>query len=58
MRKKAAWLILSSLMVVALVLSSCQPAAVEEGEGKTVTGKVIEKEAPKVGEEEEEVVAE
>jgi len=52
MRRKGIWLLLSGLMVVALVLSSCRPAAVEEGEGKTVVGKVIEKETPKVEEKE------
>jgi peptide/nickel transport system substrate-binding protein len=41
-------------IAVALALSSCQPAAVEE-EGKTITGKVVEKEAP-VKEKEKEVV--
>jgi len=40
-------------MVLSLVLASCGPAAVEE-EGKTVTGKVVEKEAP----EEKEVTVE
>lgn len=42
MKKKIAWLILSCLIVVALVLASCRPAAVEE-EGRKVVGKVIEK---------------
>jgi len=41
MKRKALWLILSCLMVVALVLSSCQSAAVEEKE----TPKEEEKEA-------------
>jgi peptide/nickel transport system substrate-binding protein len=36
-------------------MASCAPTAVEE-EGKTVTGKVVEKEAPKVEEEEKEEV--
>lgn len=54
MKRKVVWLILSCLIVVALVLTSCGPAA-EEGEGKTVVGKVVEKEAPEV-EKEEEVV--
>jgi len=40
-------------MVTALVLASCGPAA-EEGEGKTITGKVVEKEG-KVTEEKEAV---
>ena len=54
MRGKFAWMALSCLMVVALVLSSCQPATTEEKEGTTVTGKVTEKEAAAVVEEEEE----
>ena len=54
MKRKAVWLLLSSLMVAALVLSSCQPAAVEEKKiTETVKGQVIEKDAPKVEEEEE-----
>ena len=57
MKRKAAWLLLSSLMVAALVLSSCQPAAVEEKTTtKTVTGQVTEKAAPTVKEKEEAVV--
>jgi len=57
--KKITWLTISLLMVVALVLSSCTAATVEEEkETETVTGKVTEKEAAKVEEEEEEVVAE
>ena len=48
MRSKIVWLVVSCLMVVALVLSSCQAATVEEAEEtETVTGKVTEKEAPK-----------
>ena len=55
MKRKMVWLILSCLMVTALVLSSCGPAAVEEEkETETVTGKVTEKETAKVEEEEEE----
>ena len=54
MKKKVIWIIMSCLIVLALVMTSCGPAA-EEEEGKTVTGKVVEKEAP-VEEEEEEVV--
>ena len=55
MNKKTIWILLSCLMVVALVLSSCQAATVEEEkETETVTGQVTEKEAPKVEEEEEE----
>jgi len=57
MFKKYVWLTISCLMVVALALSSCGPAAVEkEGEGTTVVGKVVEKEGTSV--EEEEAVAE
>ena len=59
--KKITWLALSLLMAMALVLSSCQAATVEEEkETETVAGKVTEKEAAKVEEEEEEeeVVAE
>ena len=51
MKTKAAWLILSCLMVSALVLSSCQPAVVDEQEEQTITGQVTEKEATKVDEE-------
>ena len=43
MAKKAVWLILSCLLVVALVLASCGPAEVEEEEGKTVVGEVEER---------------
>jgi len=47
MFKKSLWLLLSSLMVAALVLSSCQPAVVEEEkETEAVKGQVTEKEAP------------
>ncbi len=56
MKKKIVWLILSCMIVVALVLASCGPAAVEEEEGKTVVGKVKEEKAPV--EEEEKVVEE
>lgn len=54
--KRYVWFLLSTLIVVALVLSSCQAATVEDEkeEGATVTGKVTEKDAPKVEEEEEE----
>ena len=53
MKRKVLWLVLSSLMVVALVLPSCAPAAVEE-EGKTIVGKVVEEEEEAVVEVEEE----
>lgn len=55
--KKIAWLTLSCLMAVALVLASCGPATVEKEEGKAVVGKVTEREAAVV-EEKEEVAAE
>jgi len=42
MQRKFVWLILSFLIVLALVLVSCRPAAVEEEEGKVITGKVTE----------------
>jgi len=58
MSKKIAWVALSLLMVVALVLSSCQAETVQEKEGQTVVGQVTEKQTPAVEEEEEEVVAE
>jgi len=45
MSKRIVWLILSCLMVVALVLSSCT-AAPEVGEGQTIKGEVKEKPAP------------
>ena len=54
MKRKAIWFLLSSLMVAALVLSSCQPAAVEEKKTtETVTGQVTEKGTPTVEEKEE-----
>ena len=56
MNKKVVWLVLSCLMVVALVLASCGPAAEEEEEGKVITGKVVEKEEEVV--EKEKVVEE
>ena len=53
--KKILWVTLSLLMVVTLVLSSCQTATVEEEkETETVTGTVTEKEATTVAEEEQE----
>ena len=59
MFKKSLWLLLSSLMVAALVLSSCQPAVVEEEkETEAVKGQVTEKEAPTVEEKKEAAVAE
>jgi len=45
MKKHGLWLIVSCLIVVALVLTSCQAATTEEKEGTTVTGKITEKEA-------------
>ena len=57
MKTKILWTILSCLMVVALVLTSCKAPA-EEKEKETIKGEVTEKEAPVVGEEEEEEVAE
>ncbi|HEY90947.1 MAG TPA: ABC transporter substrate-binding protein [Dehalococcoidia bacterium] len=52
MFKKFIWLTISCLLVAALALSSCGPAAVEEkGEGTTVVGEVVEKEGPAVEEE-------
>jgi len=54
MKKKILWMLISCLMVLSLVMSSCGPAAVEE-EGKTVTGTLAEKEgATSVTVEEEE----
>ena len=44
MKTKITWVLLSCLMVVALVLSSC--AAPAEEERKTVVGKVTGKEEP------------
>jgi len=52
---KNVWLLVSCLIVAAVLMASCAPAAVEE-EGKTVTGKVVEKE--EAVKEEEEVVTE
>jgi len=54
MRRKGIWLVLSLLMVAALVVSSCQPAAEEGEEGKTVVGEVVEKGGPAVEKEKEE----
>ena len=54
MKKKIIWLVLSCLMVAALVLASCAPAAVEEKEPQEVVGEVEEGEAPAVVPEEEE----
>lgn len=56
MKRKTVWLILSCLIVVALVLVSCRPVAKEEG-GKTVVGKVVEKEEKVVEKEKKEVVS-
>jgi len=56
MKKKIFWMLISCLMVLSLVMSSCGPA--EEGEErKEVVGEVNEKEGAEV-EEEEEVVEE
>lgn len=46
MTRKNRWLALSCLIGAALVLSSCQSTAVEEGEDKTVIGEVIQPETP------------
>ena len=56
MKSKIVWLILSCLIVLALVLASCGPAAVEE-EGETVAGRVVEKEVKPEEEKEEPVSA-
>lgn len=53
MKRKVLWVILSCLIAVALVLASCGPVA-EEGEGKTIVGKVVEEEEEAVVEVEEE----
>jgi peptide/nickel transport system substrate-binding protein len=54
MNRKIAWLALSCLMVLSLVLASCGPAVEEEEEeGKTVVGKVTEVEEEEEEEEEE-----
>ena len=43
MKRKIPWILLSSLMVAVLVLTSCQPASVEQAtEGQTVIGQVTE----------------
>ncbi|HUV43216.1 MAG TPA: ABC transporter substrate-binding protein [Dehalococcoidales bacterium] len=53
MKSRVVWLTVSCLMVAALVLSSCQAAVEGEKEKtETVTGKVTEKAAPTVEEEE------
>jgi peptide/nickel transport system substrate-binding protein len=46
MMKKIGWLSLISLMVVALVLAGCTPAATEPSDGQTVKGDVKEQEKP------------
>jgi peptide/nickel transport system substrate-binding protein len=56
MKMKRVWLLVSCLIVAAVLLASCGPTAVEEEEGKTITGKVIEKE--EAVEEKEEVATE
>lgn len=60
MMKKTVWLVLSGLLVAALVLASCGPAAEAPGEEKIIKGEVVEEEAAPVEKEEEvkeEVVA-
>ena len=43
MRKKSIiWLIISCLVVLAMILASCQTATTEDSEGTTVTGQVTE----------------
>ena len=54
MKSKIVWLLASCLMVVTLILASCQPATTTTEESKTVVGKVTEKEGPAVVEEEKE----
>ena len=54
MTRKTLWLMVSCLMVVALVLSSCTTAPVEEGETTIIKGKVKEGEEPKEEEPKEE----
>jgi len=55
MKKKIVWIALICLMVAALILASCAAPADKE-EGKTITGKVVEKEEPETKELKEEVV--
>jgi peptide/nickel transport system substrate-binding protein len=55
MKRKIAWLTLSCVIVLALILASCGPAVEEEEGKKTVVGKVTEEEAE---EEEKEVIEE
>ena len=52
--KKCVWILLSVLVIAAMLVASCQPAAEEGTEGKTVTGKVTEKGGAVEEEEEEE----
>ena len=42
MKRSTIWVMLSSLIVAALVLSSCQPAATEVTEGQTIKGEVVQ----------------
>ena len=56
MRRKAVWLLVSSVVVLALLMGSCQPAAVEEEEEKIITGEVKEEAPIEVQKEEKEEV--
>jgi len=58
MRIKFIWLALSFLMVVAMVLASCQAAPEAETEEKTVTGKVTEQAPAEEEKENEKALAE
>lgn len=59
MVKKTIWVVLSCLLVAALMLSSCQPATVEEKKTtETVTGQVTQTDAPKVEEDKDVPVVE
>ena len=55
-KNRIVWMGLSCLLAAVMVMTSCGPAAEEEEEGKTVTGKVVEKEVAEEEEEGEEVV--
>ena len=57
MKKKLVWLVASCLMVAALVLASCGPAAVEEEEVVVEEEKLVVEEEEVVVEEEEEAPA-
>jgi len=53
-KKKVLWVMLSCIMTVVLVLSSCQTETVKK-EGQTITGEITQQDASKVEEEQQEI---